>query len=111
MLAAQAWCGVHTSEEVANDAQYNASIAQFTTGHAAAQCSIVNLTTANATQQQQIAALKSQVSLSANNVGEVMDANVDDNAAATTVAGTRRTRLTQRTCQTRLMQQTIQRQT
>ena len=58
MLAAQAEYSTNASEEVANDTQYNASVAQFATGHAATQGSITNLTANNVTQQQPISALQ-----------------------------------------------------
>ena len=49
MLAAQAGYGMDAAEEVADNAQHNASVAQFATGYAAAQDSIANLIANNAT--------------------------------------------------------------
>ena len=71
MAAVQARYGMNTVEEAADDTQYNAVVTQFTSGHAAAQGIIVNLTATNATQHHQIAALHLQVTQSANTVGQV----------------------------------------
>jgi len=57
MAARQAGYGMNAAEEEAEDEQYNQSVAQFASGHAASQGSIANLTVTNASQQQQIAAL------------------------------------------------------
>ena len=62
---------MNTPEEAAEDTQYNQSVAQFASGHVASQGSIVNLTATNTSQQQQIAALQSQLQ-SANSVAQVM---------------------------------------
>ena len=59
-------------EERANDGQYTASDAQFSTGHTTAQGSIAIMTMINATQQHQIAAVQKQMSQSANYVGQVI---------------------------------------
>ena len=71
MLACQAVYGMNATEEEVGDAQYNQSVAQFASGHAALQGSITNLTATNASQQQQIAALQSQLQ-SANSVPQVI---------------------------------------
>merc|ERR1712194_637679 len=63
--------GMNAAEEETKDAQYNQSVAQFASGHAASQGSIANLTATNASQQQQIAALQAQLQ-SANSVAQVM---------------------------------------
>ena len=59
------------AEEAAEDTQYNQSVAQFASGHAALQGSIANLTAMNTIQQQQITALQAQLQ-SANSVAQVM---------------------------------------
>ena len=48
---------MNATEEAAEDAQYNQSVAQFASGHTTLQGSIANLTATNAAQQQQITAL------------------------------------------------------
>ena len=62
---------MNAAEKAAEDAQYNQPVAQFALGHAASQGSIANLTTTNATQEQKITALQSQLQ-SANSVAQVM---------------------------------------
>ena len=62
---------MNAAEEEAEDAQYNQSGAQFASGHTASQGSIANLTATNASQQQQIASLQSQLQ-NANSVAQVM---------------------------------------
>jgi hypothetical protein len=63
---------MNATEEAADNAQYNASVAQFATGHSVAKDSISNMVTINTTQQQQIAALQMQVPKSANTAGQVI---------------------------------------
>ena len=57
ILARQTGYDMNTAEEVAEDVQYNQSVAEFASGHAALQESIANLTAMNATQYQQITKL------------------------------------------------------
>ena len=51
MSAHQAGYGMNATDEAADDAQYNHSVAQFASGRAALQRSIANLTATNAAQQ------------------------------------------------------------
>ena len=62
---------MNAAEEEAEDAQYNQLVVQFASGDATSQGSIANPTATNASQQQQIAALQSQLQ-SANSVAQVM---------------------------------------
>ena len=62
---------MNAAEEAAEDMQYNQLVAQFASGQAASQGSITNLTATNASQQQQITALQSQLQ-STNSVAQVI---------------------------------------